>query len=146
MTEHRPSPLAAAEMEAAVSQLIQAQHARMDYFSPDLFSDPAWEILLILFQAHLRGEGLTSSTLGDAISLPRSTADRWTKVLEQKGLVRRRMETCAEAVTVELSARGTSALRQWMELWLVGQSGSPRAPVTDLLGRIYGERHEGRWP
>ena len=52
----------------------------------------------------------------------------------------------AEAVTVELSARGTSALRQWMELWLVGQSGSPRAPVTDLLGRIYGERHEGRWP
>ena len=144
MTEHQSSPLAAAEVDAAVSRLIQARRARTDYFSPDLFSDPAWDILLILFQAKLRGEGLTSSMLGDAISQPGSTADRWTKVLERQGLVRRKVETCAETATVELSARGTSALRQWIEVWLVGDSASPRSPVTDLLGRIYGDRHEDR--
>ena len=143
MTEHQSSPLAAAEVDAAVTRLIQARRARTDYFSPDLFSDPAWDILLILFQAKLRGEGLTPSALGDAISKPRSTADRWTKVLEQKGLVQRKGATCAAVATVELSARATSALGQWFELWPVGHGGSPGSPVTDLLGRIYGDRREG---
>jgi hypothetical protein len=131
---------------AAVAQLIQARRARTDFLSPDLFSDPAWDILLILFHAKLRGDGVTSTTLGDAISQSTSTSDRWIKVLEHNGLVRLKAGPCAEATRVELSARGTSALWQWVELWLVGQSDGPRAPVMDLFGRIYGGRDKGRWP
>ena len=54
---------------------------------PDLFGEPAWDALLDIAQAELKGERLavTSACIGSCA--PTTTALRWLKLLEERGLV-----------------------------------------------------------
>lgn len=56
---------------------------------PDLFGEPAWDILLDLMHAEHRGKrvSITSACIGSAA--PPTTALRWIKILESKGLIER---------------------------------------------------------
>lgn len=59
---------------------------RMQIFSKDLFGEPAWEILLVLY-AELDRTRLTFARITDKLDLPASTVLRWLRVLEGKQLV-----------------------------------------------------------
>jgi DNA-binding MarR family transcriptional regulator len=59
---------------------------RMQIFSKDLFGEPAWEILLVLY-AELDRTRLTFARITDKLDLPASTVLRWLRVLEGKHLV-----------------------------------------------------------
>ena len=52
MPEHRPNR----EVQAAeiVSQIIRARRFRANHFGPALFSDSAWDVLLVLLVASIR--------------------------------------------------------------------------------------------
>ena len=54
-----------------------------------LFGEPAWDILLDLFIAGIRQKrvAVTSACIGAAV--PTTTALRWLKILEEKGLIAR---------------------------------------------------------
>jgi hypothetical protein len=55
----------------------------------DLFGDPAWDIMLVLFIAHEEDRETDQDAISDlACTLPRTT-DRWLTVLEARGLVNR---------------------------------------------------------
>lgn len=54
-----------------------------------IFADPAWDLLLELYEAALRGKKLSASALGIEAGIPQSTALRWLALLEKMGLMRR---------------------------------------------------------
>lgn len=60
--------------------------ARADYFGNDLFTDPAWDILLLLYSEELWRGGMAPSDF-DRLGLPLTTVERWLKALDQKGLI-----------------------------------------------------------
>ena len=63
---------------------------RAQLFGDDtLFGEPAWDILLDLFIAAIRQKrvAVTSACIGAAV--PTTTALRWLKILEEKGLIAR---------------------------------------------------------
>ncbi len=55
----------------------------------EIFSEPAWDILLDLFSSHLRGKNVSVTSACMAANVPASTALRWMNVLEEAGLVER---------------------------------------------------------
>lgn len=70
------------------NQIYQSRRARDQSFPhPQIFGEPAWDILLDLYIRQARGETVSvkSATIGSAASA--STALRWLKVLEEEGLI-----------------------------------------------------------
>lgn len=79
---------AADEVEEQVEAILSLHRRRSDLFAAELFGDLAWEVLLRLFLARLRGR---KTRLSEFQSIgPKSTLARWAAVLQEQGLV-----TCA---------------------------------------------------
>lgn len=57
--------------------------------SRDLFSDPAWDLLLELYAARLDRKRVSSSTMGLESGIAQSTALRWLGYLVNLGLIER---------------------------------------------------------
>ena len=113
-----PEPRSSHDVEAAeiVSQIIRARRARTGLFRPELFSDPAWDMLLVLFLASAREQWISVLELAEATATPISTAVRWIDVLERDGLVQRNSDPAsARRDDVGLSVRGKAAIFQWLE-------------------------------
>jgi len=63
---------------------------RRQLFGCDIYSGPAWEILLHLFESHLLERRDTVGNVTDGTELPGATSLRWMTRLEQEGLIRLR--------------------------------------------------------
>jgi DNA-binding MarR family transcriptional regulator len=74
--------------EVALSRYRQ-RRLRNRYFEPDLFRDPAWDILLDLFVAHGGRKQISLSSASLAAEVSAATGSRWIAKLEQQGLVER---------------------------------------------------------
>ncbi len=61
--------------------------ARAEYFGTDFFTDPAWDVLLLLYSEEVRSGEMASSEF-DRLGLPRTTIERWLEALDQRGLIR----------------------------------------------------------
>jgi DNA-binding MarR family transcriptional regulator len=97
-----------------VSWLIAARRKRARYLSPELFAEPAWDILLDLLRAELAGERISVSSACLAGGVPASTGLRWLKALEQQGLVLRQSDPRdARRIFVALSPNASGALRRY---------------------------------
>lgn len=90
-----PSEVSGAEDEAPsvtpgeVRAIIRARRTREQFFGTDLFSDPAWDILLDLYAARLEKRRVAVSSLCIAAAVPSTTALRWIKSLTDVGLLAR---------------------------------------------------------
>ena len=84
-----PVDIEAADVaEEQVEAMLALYRSRALVFAPELFGDLAWEVLLRLFLAKLRGH---RTRLSDLASIgPQSTLARWAAMLQERGLV-----TCA---------------------------------------------------
>lgn len=71
------------------SRALDLRRRRERLLGPDIFADPAWDMLLDLFVAHHRGREMHASGVGLAAGIPQTTALRWIAMLEDRGLVRR---------------------------------------------------------
>ena len=115
MDEHNSNLAEGAEAERAISRIIQARRLRSDLLGSNLFSDPAWDLLLALFLAELRQHRLTTSQLTKATSTSTTSALRWLDALERQGwILRRRAPLDGRKLFVELSESVSVALRQWV--------------------------------
>ena len=137
MAEHDLHPFTPADAEKAVLQIILARRLRASVLAPELFSDPAWDLLLTLFLARLRRQRMTIWQLARETGIAESMAVRWLDALDHQGLLRRRSASPDDegAVVVELSPAGSNAMQQWHEQWVKSQAGSDTR-VIDLLSRI----------
>ena len=141
MAEHKPKSLAASEAVKLVSHIVHARRTRSDFFAPEIFSDPAWDMLLVLFLAKVRGEGMAPYHLAEAVGSTLSAGVRWINILERAGLLQSRRDPLGgEAKTVELAPRGWSAMVQWAQRWIESYPDKDSERVTDLLNRI----HDGK--
>jgi DNA-binding MarR family transcriptional regulator len=89
---------------AEVRQLLKARRMREAYFDSELFADPAWDILLDLYAAHLEGAKVSVSSLCIAANVPPTTGLRWIRSMTDAGiLVRRDDQSDGRRVWIELS-------------------------------------------
>lgn len=81
-------------------RIYVARRMRSRYFPDELFSEPAWDILLDLYVSNAEGRAISVSSACIGAAVPSTTALRWLKLLEKKGYIRRvqksGMRTCVE--------------------------------------------------
>jgi DNA-binding MarR family transcriptional regulator len=98
----------------AVRAVLRARRLRARYFDEELFADPAWDMMLDLFEAELSQRRVSVSSLCVAAAVPATTALRWLKSMVQKGLLIRHADPFdARRVYVELSPQASGALRRY---------------------------------
>lgn len=72
-----------------VRQIIRQRQMRGKFFDPELFADPAWDMLLDLTAARAEHLRVSVTSLCIASGVPPTTALRWIGVLTEGGLVKR---------------------------------------------------------
>jgi hypothetical protein len=70
----------------AVRQIIANRQARARFFDPELFGDPAWDMLLDLTAAHGEGARVSVTSLCIAAGVPATTALRWLTQMVESGI------------------------------------------------------------
>jgi DNA-binding MarR family transcriptional regulator len=116
-----PSPMnTGAEKETsdltheAVVRIIRGRRDRARYLTPELFSEPAWDILLELLRAELAYERVPVSNLCTASAAPATTALRYIKFMVEAGVIFRRDDAQdGRRVFIELTPEASSALRRY---------------------------------
>lgn len=84
--------------------------------NPELFGEPAWDILLDLYVAHAEGKPVSVSSACIGSAAPATTGLRWLGVLADEGLVVR--ENDAEdnrRVLVRLTRAGITAMERFFD-------------------------------
>jgi DNA-binding MarR family transcriptional regulator len=95
-----------------VGHLIQARRLREQFFDKELFADPAWDILLHLFQSELAQIRVPVSSLCIGAAVPPTTALRWIKTMIDVELIKRRPDPHnRKRVFIELSPHASKAMR-----------------------------------
>ncbi|AQR72874.1 MarR family transcriptional regulator [Sphingomonas sp. LM7] len=107
---------AEADHRASVESIIRVREARGKFMPENWFSDPAWDILLRLYQAYLDGLERTVGDLGSFASTSPATTIRWLDVLTARGWIhRRRDERDQRRVFITLSEEGAEQMRECFE-------------------------------
>lgn len=112
-------PLTGKDGDASVSgdtvrAVIRARRLRARFFDADLFADPAWDMLLDLFQAEIAQHRVPVSSLCIAAAVPPTTALRWIKTMTEAGLFRRRADPHdGRRIFIELDPSASSAMRRY---------------------------------
>jgi hypothetical protein len=74
----------AASLAAAI---LDFRRTRLEILPPDLFAEPAWDLLLELFLADAEGRRLTARQVCERSNIPPTVMARWLKHLSQNGYV-----------------------------------------------------------
>lgn len=99
---------------AQVRTHIRHRRMRDDYFGPDIFADPAWDMMLDLYAARLERLRVSVSSLCIAAAVPATTALRWIKTLTESGLFERREDPHdGRRIFVALSDEATQAMHRY---------------------------------
>lgn len=84
--------------------------------NPDLFGEPAWDIMLDLFVAHGEGKTVSVSSACIGSASPATTGLRWLGVLADEGLVVRENDPeDHRRVMVRLTSTGQAAMERFFE-------------------------------
>lgn len=76
-------------LAAAARRYLRLRRERDALLGARLFADPAWDLLLDLFAAGVEGGHVSVSSACIAAAVPPTTALRWLKLLEDRGLIER---------------------------------------------------------
>jgi len=96
---------------SAIRSMIRARRLRDQYFSGELFADPAWDMLLDLLLARIEGRTVAVSSLCIAAAVPPTTALRWIKRLTDEGIfVRTADPRDGRRVFIDLSDEAAEAM------------------------------------
>jgi hypothetical protein len=109
--EGPPPEIDAAEIRA----VIRARRLRAQFFPPDLFADPAWDMLLDLFAASLENRRVSVSSLCIAAAVPPTTALRWIGTMHDTGLFGREADPGdRRRAYIVLSERALQGMRAYV--------------------------------
>ena len=98
----------------AIRSIIRARRIRGNHFPPDLFADPAWDMMLDLLQAEIVQHRVPVSSLCIAAAVPATTALRWIKTMTDRGLLVRRDDPHdGRRRFIEMSPSASAALRSY---------------------------------
>lgn len=99
-----------------LSLIRRLRQVRNSLFGDRLFGEPAWDIMLDLYQASLEGRSISVSSACIASAVPATTALRHLKGLEQAGLVERAQDGAdARRVFVRLTSEAIEGMANLFE-------------------------------
>lgn len=85
----------------------------------DLFGEPTWDILLDLYVATRENRPVPTTSACIGANVPPTTALRWLRILETRGLVEREEDgRDGRRTFVRLSAHGLAAMDDWLHVAL----------------------------
>ncbi len=94
---------------------VMARRLREEVIGGDLFSDPAWDILLDLYAALDRGDRVQLTSVASMAGVPPSTGRRWARKLVDRGLLEREKDRRDQRQTyVRLTAKGQEIMTVFM--------------------------------
>lgn len=97
-----------------VRKIIRQRQMRAEFFGPDLFADPAWDILLDLTAARAEHTRVSVTSLCIASGVPPTTALRWIAQMTEAGLlVRVEDESDRRRAFIELSDKAADAMARY---------------------------------
>jgi DNA-binding MarR family transcriptional regulator len=103
------------ELARYAESLYQERRRRSRFFSPHLFAEPAWDILLDLFVNGVRNRAISITSACIAGGIPPTTGLRWLGLLEKEGLiVRETSDDDARVTWVRLSDDGMNVMRNYI--------------------------------
>lgn len=108
----------AADRRPALARYIQARSARATLLGQSLFADPAWDILLLLFQAELDDGALTLEQISEKGRLSLNATVGQVGVLERRGLVyeHRSSPDSRRRRALRLTPLAVDAMSSWFAL------------------------------
>ena len=100
---------------------LEARQGRVEHFSPAMFGEPAWDLLLALYVTQADTPAPAVSSLAKAAGIAITTAFRWIEYLEEKRLIeRQRSSDDGRALTVALTTEGRARLEGFFADLLAG--------------------------
>jgi DNA-binding MarR family transcriptional regulator len=97
-----------------VRKIIRQRQLRAEFLSPELFADPAWDILLDLTAARAEHQRVSVTSLCIASGVPPTTALRWISQMTEAGLlVRVEDESDRRRAFIELSDKTAEAMARY---------------------------------
>lgn len=117
---HAASARITPEALLAFARETYAIRRRRDRHLPgDLFGEPTWDILLDLYVATREGRPVPTTSACIGANVPPTTALRWLRILETRGLVEREDDgRDGRRTFVRLSSRGLAAMDDWLHVAL----------------------------
>jgi DNA-binding MarR family transcriptional regulator len=104
------------ERAKLVRRILWARARREEYLSARLFAEPAWDMLLELYVAHLLQRRMSITGLCGASRVPATTALRWIDVLQSEDLVLREKDPLdGRRIFVELTVNGSNAIKHYFD-------------------------------
>jgi len=99
------------DRQQRIKRIQKARRLRGRFLRPQLFADPAWDMLLELYGDSLNGARVSVSGLCYASGVPPTTALRWIQTLVSQDLVVKTDDPLdARRVLMELSPQGITAM------------------------------------
>jgi hypothetical protein len=110
-------------------QHYKARRARTNLFGvPDLFGEPAWDMLVDLFIAAEEGKRISVSSLCIASAVPMTTALRWIAILEARELISRSADSAdARRFYLSLAPHAYAKIKMHFEQ---GRTSGDERPLT----------------
>jgi hypothetical protein len=111
----RPRAISDSKLATVASSFYGLRRLRAKYFDPALVAEPAWDMLLDLFIASIRGARVATTSLCLAARVPQATGLRWIAVLQKHSLVRRYKALDDHRLKlVEITPKGFSLMRGYL--------------------------------
>ncbi|MEC3912325.1 ArsR family transcriptional regulator [Sphingobium sp. CR2-8] len=102
----------------ALARYLEARRVRAMLFGQNLFADPAWDILLALYQAELEGHALTLEQMSESLRLSLSVVVGQVGTMERRGLLNehRTSPNSRRRRAIRLSPLALDAMASWVSL------------------------------
>lgn len=115
-----PSPQQPSAMmldaRSVAKRLLAQRMSRFDFFSAELFHEPAWDMLLALFVAHDEQRTMNVKTLVASAHAPVTTSQRWIDHLYKLNLIHRVIDPVdRRRMEITLSDSGYKAVMAYLE-------------------------------
>ena len=77
----------AADLPGIARALLDERRARDARLGDGIFADPAWDLMLAAYVGQRNGRPLSAASLEVASPVPRSTVQRWVRLLVERGVL-----------------------------------------------------------
>jgi DNA-binding MarR family transcriptional regulator len=95
--------------------LYETRRLREKFLPPDLFAEPAWDILLLLYWAGESGQRMSISAVCCSAGVPETTAQRWIQKLLETGMLNKEPHPTDLRVSwLTLSAQAKASLEEYL--------------------------------
>ncbi|HYC94597.1 MAG TPA: MarR family transcriptional regulator [Sphingomicrobium sp.] len=95
--------------------VLSARRLRDRFFNRDMFGEPAWDILLMLYVSEQTSGRVTMTRLAEWVDVPLTTVVRWVKTLQEEQLVERQAHpTDRRTDFIVLLEKGRKALDSYL--------------------------------